>query len=157
MNNNLIVETFTDKTSAEKAFNTALELGYKSEDISIMMSKETQHTFYEKDPHAEEDALKGLTLGGVLGGSIGGSIGALIALGTNIVLPGVGLVIAGPLVGAGGVYGSLLGTLIGWGTPNNPPNAYEENIKRGEIILLAEEQPHKGNLKDAWKSMKELH
>ena len=48
-------------------------------------------------------------------------LAALTAAGTSIALPGLGLVIAGPLAaaaagaGAGAATGGLLGALIGWG------------------------------------------
>lgn len=143
-------ELFHNKESAEQAFEAALQLGYKPDEISVIMAEESRTNYYSNDNHAEEDAAKNLAVGGVLGGTIGGTIGALIALGTNFALPGLGLVMVGPLVGAGGVYGGLLGSLMGWGTEDNPSNPYEERLKKGEIMLLVNEREGMGSLQEVW-------
>ncbi len=47
------------------------------------------------------------------GGLFFGFIGAVAATGTSVLLPGLGLVVAGPLVGGfiGAVFGSVLGLI----------------------------------------------
>lgn len=59
----------------------------------------------------------------------------------------------GPLAGAGGVYGGLLGSLLGWGNTDNPPNPYEEKLKKGEILLIVHERNNISSLKEAWKEL----
>jgi hypothetical protein len=46
-----------------------------------------------------------------LGGLFFGIVGAVAAIGTSVLLPGLGLVVAGPLVGGfmGFIFGSILG------------------------------------------------
>lgn len=71
----------------------------------------------------------------------GAIIGAVAAVGTAIAIPGLGLVIAGPIVaalagaGAGGATGGLIGALIGWGIPEETVKRYESGIKEGGIVL----------------------
>ena len=54
---------------------------------------------------------------------VGAALAALFAVGTVVVVPGLGLVLAGPIAaalagaGAGGVTGGLIGALIGAGIP----------------------------------------
>ena len=55
--------------------------------------------------------LMSATLGAVICGFVGALIGAIAAKGTSVLLPGLGLIIAGPLV-AGFVTG-LLGVIVG--------------------------------------------
>ena len=56
-------------------------------------------------------------------------------------LPGLGLVIAGPLAaavagaGAGAASGGLIGALIGWSIPQERVKDYEEGIKQGGILM----------------------
>jgi hypothetical protein len=62
-------------------------------------------------------------------------------MGTSLVLPGLGLVIAGPIAaalagaGAGGAAGGLVGALIGWGIPEERIAEYESGIREGAILM----------------------
>ena len=68
-------------------------------------------------------------------------LAGVAAVGTTLVLPGVGLVVAGPLAaalagaGAGGITGGLIGALIGAGIPEERVKHYEEGIKNGGILM----------------------
>ena len=61
--------------------------------------------------------------------------------GTSVALPGLGLVIAGPLAaslvgaGAGGLTGGLVGALVGSGIPEEHAVEYEKDIKDGGIVM----------------------
>jgi hypothetical protein len=65
-----------------------------------------------------------------------------------LVLPGVGLVVAGPLAaalagaGAGGLTGGLAGALIGWGIPEERANLYESGIREGGTVLGVRPRSH---------------
>ena len=54
-----------------------------------------------------------LLVSAAAGGLFFGFIGAVAATGTSVLLPGLGLVVAGPLVGGliGAVFGSVLGLI----------------------------------------------
>ncbi|MBC7941726.1 MAG: hypothetical protein H7Z19_18560, partial [Chitinophagaceae bacterium] len=66
---------------------------------------------------------------------------AVAAVGTSIALPGLGLVIAGPIAaalagaGAGGAAGTLVGALIGWSIPEERVKEYESGIREGGILM----------------------
>ena len=76
--------------------------------------------------------------------------GALVAAATAIAIPGIGLVVAGPIAGAiagagaGGATGTLVGALIGAGIPENRAAEYERGLKEGGIVLgtRAKDQTH---------------
>ena len=65
----------------------------------------------------------------------------MAAVGTSVAIPGLGLVVAGPIAaalagaGAGAAGGGLLGALIGWGIPEERVKHYEEGVKNGGILL----------------------
>ena len=86
-------------------------------------------------------AAEGAGIGGAIGGSLGAIAAAIAAVGTTIALPGLGLVIAGPLAaaiagaGAGAATGGIVGALIGWGIPEERVKHYEEGIKNGGILM----------------------
>ena len=80
-------------------------------------------------------------IGGAVGGTVGAVLAAIAAVGTTIALPGVGLVIAGPIAaalagaGAGGATGGLIGALIGAGIPEHRAKVYDASLRSGGILL----------------------
>jgi hypothetical protein len=56
-------------------------------------------------------------------------------------IPGLGLVVAGPIAaalagaGAGGLTGGLVGALIGSGIPEERAQVYDEGIRNGGAVL----------------------
>ncbi|HEX6162778.1 MAG TPA: CsbD family protein [Vicinamibacterales bacterium] len=120
--------------------------GYKSEDISVMMSDDTRKKhFGDVKPGTElsggTKAAEGLGKGAAIGGGIGAALAALFAVGTSLVIPGLGLVVAGPIAaalagaGAGGATGGLIGALIGAGIPEDRAREYERGINDGGILI----------------------
>ncbi len=120
--------------------------GYKADDINVVMSDETRKRYYgDATPGTElsggTKAAEGLGKGSAIGGGIGAALGALFAVGTSIVIPGLGLVVAGPLaaalagLGAGGATGGLIGALIGAGIPEDRAREYERGINEGGILI----------------------
>ena len=120
--------------------------GYKADDIDVLMSEDTRKRhFGDATPGTElsggTKAAEGLGKGGAIGGGIGAALGALFAVGTSIVIPGLGLVVAGPLaaalagLGAGGATGGVIGALIGAGIPEDRALEYERGINEGGILI----------------------
>jgi hypothetical protein len=72
---------------------------------------------------------------------LGAIAAAVAAIGTTLAIPGLGLVIAGPIAaavagaGAGAAGGGLIGALIGWGLPEERVKSYEAGIRDGGILL----------------------
>ncbi|MBA2652300.1 MAG: hypothetical protein H0U73_08555 [Tatlockia sp.] len=157
-NKDLLVTThlFKDIKSAEKAYEKAIENGYTPSDINIIMSESTRKQHYGSPLVKEESkASEGLGIGSITGAAIGGIVAAIAAIGTSLVVPGLGIIIAGPLAvglagaGAGGITGGLLGTLIGWGIPEEKAQIFETGIQSGGIVLgLNEKKPE---LENDWK------
>src|SRR5918997_2292465 len=119
---------FNDRDSAERAYRSLSDRGYTTDDVSVLMSDETRNRhFGEGTPDTElgSKALEGAGAGSAIGGTLGAIIGGIAAIGTNVVLPGLGLIVAGPLAaalagaGAGGAAGGLIGALVGAGIPQH--------------------------------------
>ena len=145
-NDKLIVTAlFKNIGDAECAYSVLTQHGYGRDHMDVMMSSETRERYYSGNSGDDTDtkALEGTGVGAVVGGTVGATIAAIAAIGTNIALPGVGLVIAGPLAaalmgaGAGGLTGGLVGALIGSGIPDDRAAAYESGIRSGGIVLRA--------------------
>src|SRR5688500_18237841 len=85
---------------------------------------------------------------------VGAALGAIVAAATAIAIPGLGLVVAGPIAGAiagagaGGATGTLLGVLVGAGIPENRAAEYEQGLKEGGIVLgtRAKDEAHASDL-----------
>jgi hypothetical protein len=135
---------FRDRQSAEEAYKVLEERGFLHDDISVMMLDETRRKHYGFTPMETEHgnkAVKGAGVGGAIGGTIGAALAAVAAAGASIALPGLGLVIAGPVAaalagaGAGGAAGGLVGALVGAGIPEDRVKMYEMGIREGGILL----------------------
>ena len=134
---------FTDKESSESAYKSLRDRGYSDDEINVVMSDETRKKYYANDANSElgTKAAEGTGVGGAIGGTLGAIIGGVAAIGTNLVLPGLGLVVWGPIAaalagaGAGGLTGGLVGALIGWGIPEDRAKGYENGIKDGGTVL----------------------
>lgn len=141
----LVTGLFPDRDSAEKAWQSASELGYRQDDINVVMSDDTRKRYFAGGGPAETElgnkAAEGAGIGGAIGGTVGAIAAAIAAMGTSLVLPGLGLVVAGPLAaglagaGAGGAAGSLVGALVGWGIPEERVREYESGIQNGGILM----------------------
>lgn len=156
--NRYTTELFSDRDSAERAYQQALERGYKDKDINVLMSEDSRKKYYGSPLIEEGDkSMDGLAIGGATGGAVGGIFAAIAAIGTSLVIPGLGIVVAGPLAaglagaGAGSIAGGFVGALVGWGIPEDRVHEYEEGIKSGGIVLGVEETLPNSNLQSDWK------
>jgi hypothetical protein len=140
----LLTGMFSDRESAERAYTTLTSRGYTSDEVNLLMSQETRKRHFGDTTHKTElgnKALQGMGTGSAIGGAVGAIAGVVAALGTSIVLPGLGLVIAGPIAaglagaGAGGITGGLIGALVGWGIPEDRAKRYEKALEEGKIVL----------------------
>ncbi len=98
---------FRDRDTADRAYQAALDRGYRHEDVNVAMSDATRKAYGDVGVAADDTgnkAMEAAGTGGAIGSITGGLIGAIAAIGTNLVLPGLGLVIAGPL--AAGLAGA---------------------------------------------------
>src|SRR5262245_47867025 len=132
---NQVFGTFRDRDSAERAWNSMTSRGYTHNDVNLLMSDDTRKKYFsDKDTEFGSKAAEGASAGAAIGGATLGILGALAAVGTSVVLPGLGLVLAGPLVtglagaGAGGIAGGLIGALVGSGIPEDRAKLYESDV-----------------------------
>jgi hypothetical protein len=139
---------FSDLQSAERAYKHLRERGYSDDEINIIMSEESMKRYFSDDKNKDSKlgnkAKEGAGTGAAVGGVIGAAAGIIAAIGTSVLIPGVGLVIAGPIAaglagaGAGGITGGIVGALVGMGISKEKAKKYEEGIKEGEIVIAVE-------------------
>lgn len=135
---------FKDRNSAERAYSALHERGYSKDDVNLLMSDETRKTHFGDgtgETELGDKAMEGAGIGSAIGGTAGAIIGAIAAIGTSVALPGLGLIVAGPLAaalagaGAGGLTGGLVGALVGSGIPEEHAAEYEQGIQNGGIVM----------------------
>ena len=138
----LVTGLFKTRTAAEAAVDAIIKRGYTRDDISVMMSDATRSKEFAIETGTRVG--EGASIGGALGGTIGAVLAAIAAVGTSIALPGLGLIVAGPLAaalagaGAGGATGGLIGALIGAGIPEHRAKVYDTGLRSGGILLGVE-------------------
>jgi PRC-barrel domain/Protein of unknown function (DUF3341) len=130
---------YSERDDVEKAVDRLRKEGFASSDISVVFPDRDMNKEFalEKNTKAPEGAMAG----GGTGLVVGGALGWLVGIGT-LAIPGVGpLLAAGPIVaalagaGVGGAVGGIAGGLIGLGLPEIEAKRYEEEIKRGRILI----------------------
>jgi uncharacterized protein YjbJ (UPF0337 family) len=138
---------YTTPESANRAYqDLTTRHGYKPDDINVLMTDETRtRHFGDVEPGTEftggTKAAEGAGKGAAIGGGIGAALAAIFAVGSSVAVPGLGLVVAGPIAaalagaGAGGATGGIVGALIGAGIPEERARAYDRGLKSGGIVL----------------------
>ena len=142
----MVTAVFRDRLDAEQALDFLHSKGYDRNSINVLMSDKTAPLGGPNAEHAKQTtgslATEGMGVGGAIGTAVGAAIAAIAAIGSSIVIPGLGgLIVAGPLAaafaggGAGAVTGGLLGALIGAGIPEQNAEAFQEALRTGGVVI----------------------
>jgi hypothetical protein len=132
------------------------------------MSETTRANYYpntlksvaEKESETVANAETGTVIGGGIGITMGAIMGIALAIGSNVIIPGAGLFIAGPLIaglagaGTGAITGGLIGALIGVGFEPETAQIYEASLSSGQILLgVHPKNDDKEAIKIAWEAI----
>src|SRR6266566_1144484 len=138
----LVTGLLKNRVAAEAAVDAIMKRGYTRDDISVMMSDATRTKEFALQ--ARTHAADGAGVGGAVGGVVGAVLAAIVAVGSTIFLPGLNLVIAGPIAaalagaGAGAATGGVIGALIGAGIPEYRAKVYDTELRSGGILVGVE-------------------
>lgn len=138
----LVTGLFKTRAAAEAAVDALTKRGYTRDEISVLMSDATKNKEFAVETRTH--AADGAGIGGAVGGTIGAVLAAIVAVGTSIAIPGLGLVVAGPIVaalagaGAGAATGGIVGALIGAGIPEHRAKVYDTGLRSGGILIGVE-------------------
>lgn len=134
----IVSAVYDNRATATAATEALLNNGFGEGDISVLMSDSTQGR--EFNVNTTTKAPEGASLGAAAGGVLGAIVATLVAMG-DLVIPGISLVAAGPIVaalagaGAGGTVGGLLGAMVGWGIPEHEARMMAERVAQGGILV----------------------
>ena len=134
---------FKNRDDADSAYEWLLKNGYNSNEIHLLLSEETRQKYHYAEavePEAtENNTIGGLEAGLAIGGGLGAALGIVAAVGAAVIIPGMGLAVAGPLAaslaGAGGMVGGALGALYGSSIPEEEAQELEHKIREGSILI----------------------
>ena len=138
----LVTGLFKTRAAAEAAVDALIKRGYTRDEISVLMSDATRTKEFAVETRSH--AADGAGIGGAVGGTVGAVLAAIAAVGTSIAIPGIGLVVAGPIaaalagLGAGAATGGIIGALIGAGIPEHRARVYDVGLRSGGILLGVE-------------------
>jgi Heat induced stress protein YflT len=128
--NFIAVGVFHDAEQARHAIDELKRAGYSENEIGFLARASATES--------EDDTMKNATTGAVEGGVIGGVLGAAAAL----LIPGFGPAIAGGILlatfgaaGIGALAGTLIGTLVSIGVPEEEAHHYQRELEKGHTIV----------------------
>jgi uncharacterized protein YjbJ (UPF0337 family) len=142
-----VTSMYNSPESAGRAYQSLTgSHGYKADDIDVLMTDETRKRYFGDAKAGDEfsggtKAAEGFGKGSAIGGGVGAALAAIFAIGTSVVVPGLGLVVAGPIAaalagaGAGGATGGIIGALVGAGIPEERAAKYDRGLQDGGIVL----------------------
>jgi hypothetical protein len=126
----IAVGVFQDAEEARHAINELEGAGYSENEIGFLARASASGS--------EDDTLSSAATGAVEGGMLGGVVGAAAAL----LIPGFGPAIAGGVLlatfgaaGIGALAGSIIGTLVSIGVPEEEAHHYQRELENGHTIV----------------------
>ncbi len=132
---------FEYNNNLQGLIDTLNSRGISGQDVSILMSDRTKNQHFA--PSSSSKSPEGATAGSVSGGLLGALLGGLAIAGT-LSIPGLGMFVAGPIVGAlaggavGTATGGLIGALVGAGIPEFEAKYYEDALReQGKVLIVA--------------------
>lgn len=141
----LAITIFHNPNNAHEAFRDLLGRGYTKDQIIVMMSEKTKEKHFSSQEvqitELGSKALEGTGIGGTIGGTVGAIAASIAAIGTTLVIPALGIVVAGSIAaafagaGAGAAIGGLTGALVGLGIRDDLAKEFEAGIKEGGIVI----------------------
>ena len=126
----IAIGVFHDSEQARHTIDALKSAGYSENEIGFLVRSGTTGL--------EDDTIPSAATGAAEGGLIGGVLGATAAL----LIPGFGPAIAGGILlatfgaaGIGALAGSIIGTLVSIGVPEEEAHHYQRELEHGRTIV----------------------
>jgi hypothetical protein len=142
MHDTLVRALFRSAPEADACLHALRRNGVAAADVSVVLPESVNRALADADTTSTSKAAEGAGVGAAIGGTALATIAAVAAIGSSLALPGVGLVVAGPVAaalagaGAGGLAGTMVGALVGAGIPEEHVSVYEAGLREGGVALI---------------------
>ena len=143
-----IVALFDDQNHAQQAVQKLHQEGLDQGKISVIAADQKGAMATQKMDGEGNLAGEGAKAGLSSGVIVGGIVGLLAGIGLGFV-PFLGFLVAGPVAGlltgaaAGAATGGALGGLVGLGIPEDEIAIYEESVRNGGYLVIADVEDSK--------------
>ena len=146
----IVSGTFKSEKDLSIAIEWLDENGIAKEDINILISDKSPNKDFKikTSNKVPEITVKGLTTGTILGAILG----SLSFVGI-LIIPAIGIAIAGPIIGAstgialGALAGSLIGAVIGITFPKYEAVFFDENLDKNILLVTRADKSMKSVIK----------
>lgn len=135
----MAVAVFDDRDDAQDAIQALRDAGFTADNISFLARD--RDTAGKLSDETGTEMAAGAATGALAGGLLGGVAGWLVGIGA-LAIPGIGPIIAaGPIAAAlggaalGAAGGGTIGALTGAGVPEHEARYYDDEFKRGGIVV----------------------
>lgn len=135
-----VIGRFQDAGRAERAIEDLKHEGYSDGAVSLVAKDPRTGKVAQHAGGQHGQAHDSLWDGTAIGAGVGAGAGLLASAGLLIV-PGIGPILAlGPLAATLGMgaAGGLAGAFIDWGVPANEGHRLQQDVERGEAIVLVD-------------------
>jgi len=134
------VGVFVQLSSADRAVEELIRAGFPAERVSVICPDGKCEDTVRDDVEHEDPAGSHTVQGGVIGATLGG----LSAVAGVAASGGIGLLVAGPLLGAGAVAGGFIGAMATRGMEPEIADYYDQALGRGRILVAVDTEPGDG-------------
>ncbi|MCL6261559.1 hypothetical protein M3O96_20835 [Aquiflexum sp. TKW24L] len=151
---------FRDRECTDRAYNSLVDKGYGNNEINVVMTAETREKYYgdlSKDSEFGAEHTFNSSFGSRIGSTAGVIAGAQAAIEDSVVIHGLGVLIAGPLVSdlTGAVSGGMISVLKDSGIPEPRAKLYDSGIKEGNVVIYVSPKDDADaiHLYENWKNL----
>jgi hypothetical protein len=137
----VITATFSDAEKARQLYDHFRGRGYSEDEINLLMSESTQTQVFAAGVHPPQAMGPGHGRSQIAetaaSTAVGSFAGLAAGLAISAALPGLGLVLLGPLVGAGtgAMAGGAVGALHGLAVAREEEKAVHDVLDNGGVLL----------------------
>lgn len=139
-----IISSFKNLTQADEFYNELKNLNYNDTSISIFMSESAKHRFEWSNLDQSTSIADGAGTWSVVWGTVGAIAGIILWLWASAIIPGLWIIVAGPLLGglvwawAGSATGTVLWSLIALWLSDDYAKKFENDINEWEVVIAVD-------------------
>lgn len=146
----IVSAVFKSEKQLSEAIKYLEDKGVAKEDINILVSGKNSYKDFKINTSnkVSEFAIRGVSSGSIIGAMFGS-----VAFVGVLIIPAMGIAVAGPVIGAltgiatGAVVGTLVGAVVGYYIPEYKAVFFDENINENTLLITKIDKSFKNETK----------